>query len=502
MFKNTDHVMYNECNKLHEYFDTIHLFAKGETAAAGRLARETFTDTNTIPKKKKRKRRNTKTDNNKTDSEDDSEDDDDDLNDNNKNKNKNKTAGTSRISRRNNNNANNSNNNNSSSLDFDSFRCNYQTHASPTYLNRNISNDKMPPTDSNASTKRNKNKQTLPYISDGDQDDIFGENTALSTMDGAKRKQQKDRKSQKKSKKKTKGQKKTTTTRKKATKKATKKKRKKDKSDSDSEFCSESSTMAKIDPSKKRRSQRIMRQNELLADKSGTRGQTPDDKIPRGSAGDWLNTGPHPAADDEQYKEQKMDYDAKLDKFEVSVYVYLFIFVHIFMYLWLSFMIIIVIYVKKSIEESITFYKDENPLDRNFRFENIPKKRLLEMCHRQWGLFLPFELGNYIMSGKICPLKPRSLGGQYIVDDDHDIFQNYPAQTLLSKLKTIELLKEYGNKLPSEISNNIDLLRSIPELDQYVKVWSKWCLQHLFQNKTHYCTSWCAIDGKPDTYGV
>ena len=52
--------MYNECNKLHEYIDSIDIFADGDTAKAGRKARMAFTKTETKIKKKKSKEQNNK----------------------------------------------------------------------------------------------------------------------------------------------------------------------------------------------------------------------------------------------------------------------------------------------------------------------------------------------------------------------------------------------------------------------------------------------------------
>lgn len=169
-------------------------------------------------------------------------------------------------------------------------------------------------------------------------------------------------------------------------------------------------------------------------------------------------------------------------------------------------MIIIVVYyyyVKNSIEKSIEWYKTENPTYNNFRFENIPKKRLLEICTKQWGLFLPYELGNYIMTTKICPSKPRKQqNNKYIVDDDYDMVENYPIKQLLSKLKSIESLKKCGNLLPSQINDDICFLRCDSDLNKFLEVWNEWCLKMWFQNKRHYCTSWVAMDGKPDSYSV
>ena len=318
IFKNPKHIMYNKCNELHEYFNTIHFFAKKNSVQAGRQARMKFTHTDTIPKRKKRKKTNKETE---SDSDSDSDDSDNNkTNDKHKNKNtnKNKTVPSSRRLNGNRNNANNNNDDNSSSLDFfDSFRCNFQTNASPIQLNHNNSND---------SNERNKNKNTLPYISDGD-DDYYEENENLSTLndDEAPTNRNKGGKIQKKSKKKKKKKKEKKTKRKKPTKS-----KKKSKKDSDSEYDSEVNEVAQksLKESQKRRSRRLQRQREIQQDP--TRGETPDSDKVWGFSGNWL--GNDATQEDEQSKEQRMDYDVKLDNFEVSNYVYLFISQHICLY--------------------------------------------------------------------------------------------------------------------------------------------------------------------------
>ena len=179
------------------------------------------------------------------------------------------------------------------------------------------------------------------------------------------------------------------------------------------------------------------------------------------------------------------------------------------MSLWLSFMIIIVIYyhhyyyyyVKKSIAESITQFKEnkDNIKYANWQFENIPKKRLLEISDEQWGLFLSWEMGNYIGTKRIKPIKTR--GNKYMVDREVDMVDNFPVKQLFGQLKTMKLLQKYGKKKPSEIMQ-LNAARTDEEANGFLDIFNDWCLQFLFQNKTHYCLFWILNESTANFYGV